>query len=83
MSRWKRFWLWFCCSKRDYEARLFHGLWLQAERAIEPSLIMWENLGFSKKMRCLRILGSLFITLIMLSVTVIAIMYARVADEEL
>ena len=83
LSRWKRFWLWFCCSKRDYEARLFHGLWLQAERAIEPSLIMWENLGFSKKMRCLRILGSLFITLIMLSVTVIAIMYARVADEEL
>ena len=42
---------------------------------------MWENLGFSKKARCIRIIGSVFITMIMLSVTVVAIMYAKVVDE--
>ena len=83
LSRWKRLWLSVCCSGSRYKKKMFQGRILQAERAIEPSLIMWENLGFSKKVRCLRILGSVFITMIMLSVTVIAIMYARAADEEL
>ena len=44
---------------------------------------MWENLGFNKQKRCIRIFGSILITLMMLSITVVAIMYLRVADEEL
>ena len=38
-----------CCEKGDYQDKLFHGKYLKVERAVEPSLILWENLRISKR----------------------------------
>ena len=36
-----------CVDKKTYKRKLFHGKWLKVEQAVEPSLIIWENLGFT------------------------------------
>ena len=37
-----------CGAKERYEKKLFHGKWLKVTRSIEPSLILWHNIGVSK-----------------------------------
>ena len=36
-----------CVDKATYKRKLFHKKWLDVEKAVEPSLILWENLGLS------------------------------------
>ena len=40
-----------CCSKEAifFDKKMFHNKWLYADKAIEPSLIMWQNLGYNKR----------------------------------
>jgi len=46
-------------------------------------LINWENLGLSKSARGCRILFASFISLLLLLLTTIGILYAKVQENEL
>ena len=55
-----------CVDKKTYRRKLFHNKWLSVTQAVEPSLIMWENLGLTKKGRCIRVIFISFISLLLL-----------------
>lgn len=62
---------------------MFHDRWLLVDRAIEPSLIMWENLGYNKRSRCLRICCTTVIAGVLLTVTMFCILAVRSYDSGL
>jgi len=72
-----------CADKRDYKKKLFQGKFLKVERAVEPSLIIWENLGISKKQRCCRIVCSTFIAFLLLLATTLLILYVKIQEIDL
>lgn len=76
-----------CCfnktSKQAYKKKLFHGDWLKVDEAVDPSLINWENLGLSRKARCVRITCLSFVAIILLVATTLAILYAKVKESEM
>ena len=41
--------LWARCRSKEYVDNYFLGKWLQVEKACEPSVILWENMGYNKK----------------------------------
>ena len=76
-SKLKRFLYYFCSfmiDKEEYQRKLFHGKYLKVEKAIEPSLIMWENLGTTPVVRFLRLLGTSLVAVLLLSVTVVGVL---------
>mmetsp|Transcript_20514 Transcript_20514/g.25230 ORF Transcript_20514/g.25230 Transcript_20514/m.25230 type:complete len:128 (+) Transcript_20514:1742-2125(+) len=85
-----RCWLWLmrclcdcCVDKSEYRHKLFKGRYLRAEQAVEPTLILWENLGVTKKQRCFRIfLSSLFAIMLLLATTFL-ILYVKIQENEL
>lgn len=74
-----------CCfkDKKNYEKKKFHNNWLQVDKAIEPSLIMWENLGYNRKNRCQRIFCTTLTAVILLLVTMLIILAIRSYDSGL
>ena len=74
-----------CCfkDKKNYDKKMFHNRWLQVDRAIEPSLIMWENLGYNKKARCYRIGCTSLTAGILLIITMLCILAIRSYDSGL
>ena len=56
---------------------MFHNRWLKVDYAIEPSLIMWENLGHHKKERLMRIMCTKVISVLLLMSTVFAILLIK------
>ena len=70
-------------DKKTYRRKLFHKKWLQVDQAVEPSLIMWENLGITRKARCFRITIASFISLLLLLTTTLLILYVKVWETEL
>ena len=50
------------------------GLWLHVEEACNPHLIMWQNLGYSKFVRCLRILFTTIIALLLILATMFIVL---------
>ena len=73
----QRFCICFFKEKFGYDNKMFHNKWLYVDRAIEPSLIMWENLGYNKKDRCLRIICTTITAMILLTMTIIIILFIR------
>lgn len=61
LSYWTRAWLWLTCRSKVYKNKFFNGKYLSVQKAIDPSLILWENLGVSQKERLIR---TLFTTLL-------------------
>lgn len=37
-----------CCFQEKVKGKLFREKWLKVDEAPNPSLIMWENLGYSR-----------------------------------
>ena len=72
-----------CVDKETYNRKLFHGQWLKVEQSVEPSLIIWENLGLSMKNRCLRTTGTALISLLLLLATTLLILYVKVFETDL
>ena len=72
-----------CLDKKDYKRKLFQGKFLKVERAVEPSLIIWENLGITKKRRCCRILFSSCVAFILLLLTTLLILYVKLQEIDL
>lgn len=66
-----------CCFKVSYDNKMFHDNWLHVDKAIEPSLIMWENLGYNRQDRCKRIFCTTLIAILLLAVTVLFILLIR------
>lgn len=72
-----------CVNKKEFKRKLFINKWLKVSQAVEPSLINWENLGLSRKARCCRISFATLIALILLFMTTVAILYAKVQENAL
>ena len=72
-----------CVDKKTYRRKLFSGQWLKVEQSVEPSLIIWENLGLSLKNRCIRTTGAALISLILLLATTLLILYVKVFETDL
>ena len=70
-----------CCNAQSliaYKRKLFHDNWLKVDEAVEPALINWENLGLTRKARCCRITFLTIISIILLILTTLGILYAKV-----
>ena len=61
-------------NKEKYQKKLFHGKYLKIDKAIEPSLIMWENLGTTPFVRFLRFVGTSLVALLLLGLTVAGVL---------
>jgi len=70
-----------CINKESYERKLFFGKWLKVREAIDPTLILWENLGISQKERCLRITLKGIISAILVLATTLFILYAKIYES--
>ena len=83
--KWLCFRCCVCCfnDKINYDKKMFHNKWLRVDKAIEPSLIMWENLGYNKKDRCMRIFCTTITSLILLIITVLTVLVLRSQDSGL
>ena len=73
----------FCFDTNQYNEKLFHGRWLFVSEAIDPALIMWENLGISQKARCCRILFKTIISAILVMMTTAFILYVKIYESNL
>lgn len=86
-SRAKRCWAGICCracSARDsLKRKVFQGRFLKVERAVEPSLILWENLRFSRSQRCCRIFFSSMIAFLLLIAATAVILYVKIVQTEM
>lgn len=81
-SLWSRFKL--CCTcNRNYRKLLLHGNYLKVQRAVDPTLILWENLGYSLTQRRLLAAFISLITLLMVLVCVSVYVLGRWADKEI
>ena len=56
---------------------MFKGKFLKVERAIDPSLILWQNYGYSSRNRCFRRILSLFIAILMICIAIIVLAYLK------
>lgn len=56
------------------EHKLFEEEWLQADEAINPSLIKWQNLGYSKKERFFRIIFTSLVSLVLIIFTMFLVL---------
>lgn len=56
------------------EHKLFEGLWLKVEIAVSPSLIMWENLGYSRTERFFRIIFTSLVSLVLIIITMFVVL---------
>jgi len=72
-----------CCDTENVKHLAFGKKILKVEEAIDPSLILWENLGSSIFERRLRMLFTSFLCLIILIITCLINLYAVTADTEL
>jgi hypothetical protein len=71
------------CRGDQIKERYLLGQWLKVEKAHEPSLILWENLGFSRKNRCIRQMMTSGIAFCMIIFTLIFIVYAKNKDDQI
>jgi hypothetical protein len=79
---WSRFKL--CCTcNRNYRKLLLNGKYLRVTRATDPTLILWENLGYSLKERRLLAFFISLVTLAMVMVCVSVYVFGRWADKEI
>lgn len=62
---------------------MFHNSWLLVDKAIEPSLIMWENLGYNKQQRNMRIVCTTLTAGILLTLTVFIVLVIRTQKSSL
>lgn len=67
-----------CTDKKGYKSKLFKGRFLNVEQAVEPSLILWENLGITSFKRCLRISISTLVAIVLLIITTLLILYVKI-----
>ena len=72
-----------CVDKVEYRSKLFEGHYLKTETAVEPTLILWENLGVTKKQRCFRIFLSSLLAIMLLLATTVLILYVKIKENEL
>lgn len=83
--KWLCFRLCICCfsDKINYDKKMFHNQWLQVDKAIEPSLIMWENLGYNKQERSFRIICTTLTAMLLLGFTMFIVLLIRSFDSGL
>ena len=62
---------------------MFQGRYLKTDQPAEPSLIIWENLGVTRKQRCFRILLSSLLAIVLLLSTTFLILYVKIQENEL
>ena len=62
---------------------MFHNRWLKIDKAIEPSLIMWENLSYNKQARCYRICCTSLTAGMFTMITMLCILAVRSYDSGL
>jgi len=53
------------CRSKRYKDKEMLGKYLSVKRTIDPSLILWENLGYSQKERLFRTLITSIVALIL------------------
>lgn len=66
-----------CCRSKERKKRMFKGKMLDVRHPAPPSLILWENLGVSRKERCFRISIVALISILLMILTFIIIVFAR------
>ena len=81
LSSWSRAWLWMTCRSKRYRDKQFLGKYLSVKRTIDPSLILWENLGYSQKERILRTAITSVVALVLVCFVIAIQVYQRTADQ--
>jgi hypothetical protein len=79
VSKTEKFFSKYCnnSEKIELQKKSFKGKVLKVERAIDPSLILWQNYGYSTRNRCFRKILSVLIAFGMICLAVIALAYLK------
>jgi hypothetical protein len=83
LTKLERLWLNLTCRRKNYKSQLFFGKYLDVKQAVDPSLILWENLGSSIWHRAYRIVIITFVSCLLLSVTLMINVYTQYKEREL
>jgi len=76
LHRLERIWLYFTFRFDSYKDKLFLEKYLDIKQAVDPSLILWENLGSSIWARARRIVIIAIVAFLLLSVTLMINLYS-------
>ena len=60
-----------CCSSKRYQHLILQGKFLKVKEARDPSLILWENLGFTTFEQSMRIFVSSIVGILLLVITAV------------
>lgn len=71
-----------CCRGKELKPKLFQNRWLNITRAVDPTLIMWQNLGSRKRDRCCRTTITSIVAFVLCLATIAAILYAKDIDTQ-
>ena len=66
-----------CCRHIRYQQKKLLGRWLKVKTAPAPDIILWENLKVGKCTRCLRILVTSLVTIVIVAVTFAVVLLAK------
>jgi len=79
----ERFWLFATCRIKNYEDKLFITKYLDVKQAVDPSLILWENLGSSMWVRAQRVSLIAIVAFLLLCITLMINLYTQKKANEL
>jgi len=78
-----RCWLKCTCRGSRYREKLFENKYLKVSSAMDPSLILWENLGYSQQARTVRVAVTSFIAFLLLVICSLINLYGADSDESI
>lgn len=75
-----------CCCKmyyKDYDRLLIGEKWPKVTKAADPSVILWQNMGISRRESNMRTLLISIVTLVLLIICAVINLFGANADKEL
>ena len=83
LNSFERLWLDLTCRRGKYKSRNFLDRYLDVKQAVDPSLILWENLGSSIWHRAQRVVVITFVSFLLLCITLMINVYTQYKEREL
>jgi len=75
-----RFWLYITCRENEYRSTYLLDRYLKVRKAEEPTLILWENLGYNMVHRAWRIIFTSCVASGLVIACIFVSAYGTVAD---
>lgn len=72
-----------CCFRNNIQNKLFYEHFLRVDKAIDPTLIMWQNLGYSKASRRFRTAFMWLVSVLLILGTMYVVMQQALLNKSI